>query len=471
MANIPEPTPEWAEIYQLEKVDQAIAGPNGIMNQQAKQLMARANLLLDRIEALEANNASVLLVPPPSALAWQPPVNVYKQGGSFSTNFNPDAWKPITTATIWVSPTGNDTTGNGSQATPYRSPKKAWQIAAGLADNGIAIRILPGIYDRNMTPGNTACDKDLLVTAEGSGVVFSQRFEPQTWTLDTAGVYRATRGAVITVEDETWLDARGAIRRLDRKNTLAECQGQAGSWYTDGTTLYVHAIDNRLPDASILVMASVGNTIFAGNHRWYFDGVTFEGGNASAFAVTSAPSIGASASTIFVRCTFRCGGGTDGNGLGLNSVALSICYLCTAYSNGKDGFNYHFNSRTGRCIEINCVSYSNGTSGDTSDNATTIHEDGKILRVNGNYHHTIGPVLADINTAMSWNLGCTCGPSLLGDSSAVDADVYALNNAIIWLDSCVVGGSYWSANANSASATVYYRNTTLSRSGGNVLSY
>ncbi|WP_426355673.1 tail fiber domain-containing protein [Stenotrophomonas maltophilia] len=45
MSNIPEPVATFSPVYQLEVTDKALAGPDGVMNAQAAQLMARDNYL------------------------------------------------------------------------------------------------------------------------------------------------------------------------------------------------------------------------------------------------------------------------------------------------------------------------------------------------------------------------------------------------------------------------------------------
>lgn len=49
MANIPEPTPSFDGVYQLEQNDKALGGPGAIMNLQATNLMARDQYLLSQI--------------------------------------------------------------------------------------------------------------------------------------------------------------------------------------------------------------------------------------------------------------------------------------------------------------------------------------------------------------------------------------------------------------------------------------
>lgn len=51
MANIPDPSPSFSGVYQLEADDKALAGPGGIMNRQASELMARDLWLKGQVES------------------------------------------------------------------------------------------------------------------------------------------------------------------------------------------------------------------------------------------------------------------------------------------------------------------------------------------------------------------------------------------------------------------------------------
>jgi hypothetical protein len=395
-------------------------------------------------------------IAPPVGFGWAPPIQVYRNGSTFTTSFNPEAWKPATTLEIWVSPAGNDTTGNGTEALPYRNPRKAFQVANDAADTGSHIRILPGVYDRNRIPGTVRPDKDLLVTAEGGEVVFSARYEALSWSVYSGTAYQATRSAVLSVWDAAWLDSNGALRPLIAAVDAPTCAATPGTYFANGTTVYVNTFDGRSPDSNVLVMANTYNCNFDGNHRWYFQGIGLEGGLNAPFAGSSSATIGANASVILDRCPLRCGE-TVGC-LQIASVPLTILYQCTAYSSRADGFNYHYTSQTGRAIEIDCRAYSCGLSTTTNSNGSTIHEDGKILRVNGEYEQTWGPVVADINTTQSWNLGCTASDSMLSSTDS-DSAFRAQDSAQMWLDTCTAAGCTYATSVN-GTAQIFYRSLT-----------
>lgn len=409
---------------------------------------------------------------PPVGFDWTAPLSFYKSGAFYSTSFTPDDWKPATTASLYVAPTGNDTTGTGSQVAPFRTIRKGLQAAAALADAGVNLYITAGIYDRNNHWNGTACDKNLNVYAVGGPVVSSCRFEALTWTLHAAGVYRATRSTVATVWDEAFADSNGMAQKLEKKALLADCVSTASTWHTDGTTLYVHTQDGRSPDSSVLVMASVANAVFAHNKTWYMEGVVFEGGSGNPFGCTSS-TIGASASLIFVDCVSRYSGLTF-NGFAITGVPLTIFYGCDAFGNDADGFNYHLGSNAidPKAIEINCRGYSNGAvDGVNNDNGSTGHENSRMIRVMGEYFANVGPQVADINTVQSWNMGCNAHDSASTASDASDTGFRVTNTAAMWLDGCLTSGQTNAAVTDGTSNIMHRNSTLIGATSGNVTTY
>lgn len=410
---------------------------------------------------------------PPSGFDWAPPIGIYRSGASFGTTFNADSWKVAATASLYVAPTGNDTTGNGTQALPFRTISKGLTTAAGLADAAVNIYITTGVYNRNQHWAGTACDKHLNVIAVGGPVVSSTRFEALTWTLHSPNVYRATRSTVSRVVDEKFPNVRGTAQQLTKKASIAEVEAAASSWYTDGTTLYVRTQDGRSPDSQLLVLAAVANTTFAHNKTWYMEGIIFEGGSTSVFACSSA-TIGSAAQLIFNGGGFRYGQGTSGNGLAVTGVPLTILVNAPAYGNEADGRNYHVgtNGINPKVIEINCDAFDNGqTDGINNDNGSTMHEAGRIVRVNGTYSFNVGPQIADINTSQAWNLGCTASDSASTASDATDSGFRTLDTASMWLDTCAASGST-NAAVTDGTSNIRYRNGTFSGAlSGNVTTY
>lgn len=409
---------------------------------------------------------------PPTGFDWSPPIGIYRSGSSFGTNFNANDWKVAATASLYVSPTGNDTTGNGSEALPFRTIKKGLSSAALLADAAVNIFVATGTYDRNQHWNGTACDKHLNVIAVGGPVISSTRFEALSWTLHATGVYKATRSTVATVWDDAFIDGDGVAQKLVKKALLADCVSTPTTWHTDGTTLYVHTTDGREPDSNVLVMASVANAVFAYNKTWYIEGITFEGGSGNPFGCTSS-TIDAAAQLIFNGGTARYSADTF-NGYAISGVPLSILNDCDAYGNDADGFNYHVGSNAidPKVMEIACRGFKNGlTDGTNNDNGSTAHEASRIVRVSCEYFANVGPQVTDVNTSQSWNLGVNAHDSASTASDATDSGFRTLDTAAMWLDTCAASGST-NAAVTDGTSNIKYRNGTFSGAlSGNVTTY
>src|SRR5699024_1944379 len=111
---------------------------------------------------------------------------------------------------------------------------------------------------------------------------------------------------------------------------------------------------------------------------------------------------------------------------------------CVASQNRADGFNYHHgNGRKNRVIEVDCVGRFNGNrpSPIHSDNGSTMHDGGQIIRVNGAYYRNQGPNVADVNDGtQSWNLGCI---GLESRSTVNGSDFRARDNMMMRLEGCI----------------------------------
>jgi hypothetical protein len=111
-----------------------------------------------------------------------------------------------------------------------------------------------------------------------------------------------------------------------------------------------------------------------------------------------------------------------------------ILWNCTA-AGGVTGDNitYHsLNTVVPNAIEYKVTSYNCGDT--TTDQASTMHDAGKILRIMGDYSYTRGQVIADVNDSLTWMLGCELHhpEPTSGNKRGYYADADA------WLDSCYI---------------------------------
>ena len=117
---------------------------------------------------------------------------------------------PTASKTIYVAKYGNDTTGNGSQNTPYLSLSKAISTANGIASslNPIAILIESGIYIENNSAG------PLSITADGISIIGNSRnviIVPSSLTNDLLSVTKTTQLQNFTLRAASLSSGNGMI--------------------------------------------------------------------------------------------------------------------------------------------------------------------------------------------------------------------------------------------------------------------
>ena len=159
------------------------------------------------------------------------------------------------------------------------------------------------------------------------------------------------------------------------------------------------------------------------------------------------------------NCTFK--NGSEATGYYFNGNGVSILENCFSTLNNWDGFGYSNNpnpvaARNNLAIEINCIATHNGKEGYVN-NGSTIHDNSKIIRINGVYNYNGNRNVHDVGDSKSWNLGCEA-------SYGVQLDQYnfALGIGVntdfskMWLDTCTSeGNNFGTGPYQSASPTIY----------------
>ena len=125
---------------------------------------------------------------------------------------------------------------------------------------------------------------------------------------------------------------------------------------------------------------------------------------------------------------------------------LEDCYCKGSY---YDGFNYHnYRENNTRAVEINCRTEITGnesiysTETGNSCNGSTIHNDGRIIRLNCKYKISHGGVVAD-KTGMSYNIGCVAEYSTItnDEDDRFKANYWFEDATKAWLIGCKSSGS------------------------------
>lgn len=409
--------------------------------------------------AVVAKQRGSMLIPPFS-LRGVLPINVFRSHSGYSASFDLAQWLIKPANVIYVSKSrGNDTTGTGTWAAPYKGFKKALTtISAGVATT---IIVEPGYYDRSIGPNGTSADADLNILANGP-VIFSAAYESLTWSAHTVtGVYKATRSAVAAVRDQLVAGPYGEDKALTQVDALATCESTENTWYTDGTTLYVHRADGAVPtngdfQTNTKVFGEIDNGWFSGPssgtlRRHVYSGVIFEGGRDGAWRSTGSLA-SALCEVVFDRCTFRYSatkpvGGAGAAPNGMSDVGMRLCILhkCVAYANQSDGFNHHVgvtNTTSPIFAEIDCLSYGNGyNSGVDNFNGFTSHEYAKGVRVNCFTWSNFGPEFADVHNVKVWNVGCVSLGSIAASVASQKTGFQALDSVASYNVDCVANGS------------------------------
>lgn len=294
---------------------------------------------------------------------------------------------------------GNDITGNGSTATPYKTINKAFEVASVGTDPHYDVIV------RNTTPflrdesriDQTITDKTISLYPEDSSnrIVMLNAQRGLAWTQDGNGTWYTSRNSTYSVFDFDSRDSDGVHIPYEAKNSIAECQAQAGTWYTDGSLVYVHTSDEVEPTAeTIAVCISTGvlEPRILGTSKLYIENVDFVSGRHS-----NGCSPRGDNTTVGEFCAKNCSfvGGNlrydrsaSSNALAIIDIKNTYLFDCVSSYAKRDNFSYHHanipndDRRDCFALEYNCKGKNAGVySSEDNNNITTAHEGISILRI------------------------------------------------------------------------------------------
>ena len=323
-----------------------------------------------------------------------------------------------------ASENGNDKNDGLTSSTPLKSLTKAFEICEARSETHFIINLTHDIFWRKYS-GAIASSRTLtknykLLGLENEGTYLGTFEKDLVFTLEN-GVYKTARSGVEMVMDKLNKCFDGTPNIYTKMETLDECKIKKGSWYTDGSILYVNTIDNRTPDNDLLVTLNIGafNINLADDTIFYCENINFAGHHQSSpnLQIINAYNKGF---VIMNNCKIL--GSSYGNGFATSGVKYVWLFNCISKNSFRDGFNYHnyINGKECFIFEYNCTAYDCGLlSPNGNNNATTCHDGIRILRIGTKGWNTKGPVLADVNACYSINYDCTMYDStLLGGSTA-----------------------------------------------------
>ncbi|MBX7540900.1 hypothetical protein [Qipengyuania sphaerica] len=370
--------------------------------------------------------------------------------------------------TYYVSPTGSDGAGNGTQGNPWRSMFKA-VIAANASGQPAKVFVAAGDYGifYNQAAQANYPTVDMAFIATGGRVVTGTWADFAAPTLDATytNTYSFAYANCTRVIDLANVDRDGFHPDLKHVDSPAICNRMPGSWHQDGANIWINRADGaavtaqntrvlRSGVASWQVKNPVSIYLGGQDPTCGFDNQgAFSTGGGLHYQPTTLP---ASRKAVVVEnCTFRYGGGVlaplhTGNGISVHDLhGLALFSNCDSSNNTADGFNCNQASvanAKGHMITVNCRSVKLGLStGQTtvaqSANAYTLHSDVLGIDLAGDYERGAGGTVRNIHSSLMWAAGSRFGHDN-GDrmnGGAVKPTAVMINDtAQAWLDRCEI---------------------------------
>lgn len=395
----------------------------------------------------------------------------------YSYGYNPDNDKPTPDVTYYVDPvSGNDTTGNGSTSTPYKSLNKAHTEGG---TNITRIVAMGAVY--NQSTGFAASWQPsynrIIDSWDGNPVIITRAVDTSalTWVQQSApnndvyvlsgvtgikGVVDLTYGqdGVNTHPDGLVYKQKSICKRAGNddvplphsiQTSVVNVQANAASFYDDGADTYVKTHDGREPDANVILLTDddVTNLIANDVTVWARD-VAFWGYRAFTWNCASTNT------SFFVGdyCDFGFNSAAKGDG---RADACDLDDLnhrltnCQFYnSTDGDGFNHHQDPAGSNSwgLVADCSAWGNGYLGAAiNDNGFTDHDpDGGSLWINLEAFNNYGPNFAVSTGTHTLLAGCKSEDSQGTSGANVGFDVGASSAgqpAVGYLKDCEDDGS------------------------------
>ena len=419
-----------------------------------------------------------VLVPAPDGFPAVPfGANFFKQGSNFTTDFVPTSsineGDPGVT-TVYVDVVTGVDSNPGTEALPFKSVYGAVSVKDYTSAPKLIVKIKAGTYGVHENLNDKLPENlNLSCVPWGTGdIIFSNEIPDRVWTLVSGAMWSCPVGGFSfaeygsTVWDDAFPDAWGDYSALTPVNDAVTCEATPGSYFVDtpGVSVYVHTQDGRQPDSDIHVFqawnapgqyGSYGSLVF--DLFGYFEGITFLGGQ-FAFGVTQSNS-GVRTQIQFKDCTFKYARGS-GSAYVLGPVDGAFD-SCVCSSNHQDNITYQAYGSlpppTG--LEVGVESRMSGViNTGTSDQGSTMHDGGTVVRLNGNYHHNLSDQTADVGDSFVWNIACLCSDGRTPNQSGFRSG-NGVGAVMAWFESCESSGNTYGIWCDSP-ANVFTRDFT-----------
>lgn len=286
-------------------------------------------------------------------------------------------------------------------------------IEADVSVTSAKINILGGVLtkDNAVVQTSTLITKDIaIINGEPSKPCYVGTINKGTaWTLHEGTTYKATRSVTSTLFDTAVPSEFNLPFKMKKVNSIVECTNTKGSWFTDGTSVYVNRINGSVPDISVMVCLDSPAWLFRFNAdcNIYLKGITMLSGSTAEplnFSAVTTSKGKAYLSNVAVANSMG-----SANGISSTGVKSIWSFNCIIKDPARDGYNYHnIIDRDTFAFEYNCIAFNCGMgNSEGNNNATTGHEGIRLLRVGTKGWNTTGPVCADVNGCYSIVIDCS----------------------------------------------------------------
>lgn len=317
-----------------------------------------------------------------------------------SSNIDLSSYTPY-----FISPTGVDANDGLTELTPKLT------VTAAITAGARLIYMMPGTYNRNtfygtvFNPGG-----DLIIIGIGEVNVTSTQ-TGLSWTLTTSNTYVAVRTQVSNVLDFKFKNKYGFYSALKQVTSQALCEAEAGTYYTNDASVWVHTTDGRVPDTNLKVQIYINSYIASNVGKIYFENIDFYDFEVRAEGTSNASALEVYMKDINVPVTKkpRITLSFEYNSFRFEGFKKAVLQNCTGVESTEDIFNYHnvLVVPNSSVMELECKAYSAGLNSPSASNqCSSIHEDLTILRINGNYFGGNNQVIADVGNSQSILVGC-----------------------------------------------------------------
>ncbi|MFG1306751.1 hypothetical protein V5F34_21735 [Xanthobacter autotrophicus] len=397
---------------------------------------------------------------------------------------------------IYVSATGSDSSGAGTIGSPYLTVNKAIQIA-NAAGQPATIWLSAGAYFRNASggyinaPGSTTLPTVPFCLMAYGGIVQYGCIDNYTFVADTTytNTHKIARSSAGAVYNPSLRDSFGNAVMYTKAVSAAACNARPGSWYTDGTSVYVNSFDGSAvtnATASVYLTSDTFAINWGSAPQHFFMDVADDGSSwdlLGSRVKIIASAYGASPKIIAMRrvsTRYASSVSADAwNGFGFDNwwglIWLESCYAGRA---SADCINFHntLNAQPLYAVTLNCQGVDAGVFGSGSNNGLTLHENVIGIDVAGRYRYNQGGTLRNINTSKMLAHGSTFsddrGDLYISGGLVPPTEVGTLNTAQIWLSECTLSpgsDTAYAINIGSGGA-VFLRNmpTVRGRVSGSI---